>query len=64
VLGRVVVLLSIIIYAGISSAEQRLMVFAGAASKPPTEEAAKAFEKKTGAKVDIVSLLLPLVQCF
>jgi len=54
VLGRVVVLLSIILYAGISSAEQRLMVFAGAASKPPTEEAAKAFEKKTGAKVDIV----------
>lgn len=32
---------------------ERLMVFAGAASKPPTEEAAKAFEKKTGVKVDI-----------
>lgn len=30
---------------------QDLMVFAGAASKPPTEEAAKAFEKKTGVKV-------------
>jgi molybdate transport system substrate-binding protein len=28
-----------------------LLVFAGAASKPPTEEAAKAFEKKTGTKV-------------
>jgi len=54
VLGRFVVFLSIILYAGISLAEQRLMVFAGAASKPPTEEAAKAFEKKTGAKVDIV----------
>jgi molybdate transport system substrate-binding protein len=54
VLGRFVVLLSIILYAGISLAEQRLMVFAGAASKPPTEEAVKAFEKKTGAKVDIV----------
>ncbi len=40
--------------AGISSAEERLMVFAGAASKPPTEEAAKAFEKKTGVKVDLV----------
>ncbi len=35
-------------------ATERLMVFAGAASKPPTEEAAKAFEKKTGIKVDIV----------
>ncbi|MDA8162310.1 MAG: molybdate ABC transporter substrate-binding protein [Desulfobacteraceae bacterium] len=31
----------------------RIMVFAGAASKPPLEEAAKAFEKKTGVKVDI-----------
>jgi molybdate transport system substrate-binding protein len=30
-----------------------LLVFAGAASKPPTEEAAKAFEKKTGVKVNI-----------
>jgi molybdate transport system substrate-binding protein len=29
------------------------MVFAGAASKPPTEEVAKAFEAKTGVKVDI-----------
>ncbi|GER93114.1 molybdate ABC transporter substrate-binding protein [hot springs metagenome] len=36
------------------SAEQSLMVFAGAASKPPTEEAVKAFEKKTGVKVDVV----------
>lgn len=33
---------------------QTLMVFAGAASKPPTEEAAKAFEKKTGVKVEVV----------
>jgi molybdate transport system substrate-binding protein len=32
---------------------QELFVFAGAASKPPTEEAAKAFEKKTGVKVNI-----------
>lgn len=31
-----------------------LLVFAGAASKPPTEEAAKAFEEKTGVKVDLV----------
>lgn len=35
-------------------AGQRLMVFAGAASKPPTEEAVKAFEKKMGVKVDVV----------
>jgi len=34
--------------------EERLLVFAGAASKPPLEEVAKAFEKKTGIKVDLV----------
>lgn len=39
---------------GISSAEESLMVFAGAASKPPTEEAAKLFKKKTGIKVHLV----------
>ncbi len=33
------------------NASQELMVFAGAASKPPTEEAAKAFEAKYGTKV-------------
>lgn len=32
---------------------QELFVFAGAASKPPTETAAKAFEKKTGVKVNL-----------
>lgn len=37
-----------------SFAQETLMVFAGAASKPATEEAAKAFEKKTSIKVDIV----------
>jgi molybdate transport system substrate-binding protein len=35
-------------------AADSLMVFAGAASKPPTEEAAKAFEGKTGIKVDVI----------
>lgn len=33
---------------------KRLMVFAGAASQPPLEMAAKAFEKKTGVTVDTV----------
>jgi len=32
---------------------EELMVFAGAASKPPTEEVAKAFETKTGVKVHL-----------
>lgn len=35
-------------------AADNLMVFAGAASKPPTEEVAKAFEAKTGVKVDVI----------
>jgi molybdate transport system substrate-binding protein len=35
-------------------AADSLMIFAGAASKPPTEEAAKAFEAKTGVKVDVI----------
>ncbi|MBI5192788.1 MAG: molybdate ABC transporter substrate-binding protein [Nitrospirae bacterium] len=32
---------------------ERLLVYVGAASKPPTEEAASLFEKKTGIKVDL-----------
>jgi len=35
-------------------AADSLMIFAGAASKPPTEEAAKAFEAKTSVKVDVI----------
>lgn len=35
------------------SYSEELFVFAGAASKPPTEEAAKVFEKKTGVKVNV-----------
>lgn len=30
-----------------------LLIYVGAASKPPTEEAARAFEKKTGVKVNL-----------
>ena len=32
----------------------RLLVFAGSASKPPTQEAARAFTQKTGISVDLV----------
>ncbi len=35
-------------------AEKSLLIFAGAASRPPTEEVAQAFESKTGIKVDLV----------
>lgn len=31
-----------------------LLVFAGAATTPPTTDAAKAFEEKTGVKVDVI----------
>ena len=39
-------------FAGHAPGEE-LLVFAGSASKPPAEEAARAFEKKTGVKVNI-----------
>jgi molybdate transport system substrate-binding protein len=35
-------------------AQHKLLVFAGAASKPPTEEAAALYEKKTGIRVEVV----------
>lgn len=34
--------------------QKSLLVYAGSASKPPTEEAAKLFEQKTGVKVDLI----------
>lgn len=37
-----------------ASADQSLLVFAGAASKPPTELVAEAFTKKTGIRVDVI----------
>lgn len=67
-LGALIALSLLLIIAGCSGQKQaapaatkpaepaagRLMVFAGAASQPPMELAAKAFEKKTGVKVDTV----------
>lgn len=38
----------------ITATAESLLIYAGAASKPPTEEAAKLFEKKTGVKVELV----------
>jgi molybdate transport system substrate-binding protein len=35
-------------------AQNKLLIFAGAASRPPTEEVAALFEKETAAKVEIV----------
>lgn len=47
--GMQIVLSAISAHAG-----ERLLVYAGAASKPPTEEAARAYERKTGIRVDVV----------
>lgn len=44
--------LSLFALASASFAEE-LFVFAGAASKPPTEEASRSFEKKTGVKINL-----------
>ncbi len=45
-------LLPLSVWSG-SSDKGRLLVYVGAASKPPTEEAAGLFEKKTGIRVDL-----------
>lgn len=37
-----------------TAAAETLLVYAGAASKPPTEEFAKLYEQKTGVKVELV----------
>jgi len=52
VLVGCVLALSLFNVAAPSFAEE-LLVFAGAASKPPTEEAGRVFEKRTGVKVNL-----------
>ncbi len=37
-----------------AGAGEKLLVFAGAASKPPAEEAARLYEQKTGVRVALV----------
>ncbi|UOD35517.1 molybdate ABC transporter substrate-binding protein [Deferribacteraceae bacterium V6Fe1] len=39
---------------GVAKAEERLLIFAGAASKPPTEEVAKLFSEKYDVKVETI----------
>lgn len=42
-------------FVGLAFAESKsLLVFVGSASQPPTTEAARAFEKKTGVKVELI----------
>jgi molybdate transport system substrate-binding protein len=41
-------------FAAAADSSGSLLVYAGAASKPPAEEAARAFEQQTGIKVDLL----------
>ncbi len=47
-------LLGILTAAPAAPAAERLLVYAGAASKPPTEEVATLYERKTGVPVDVI----------
>ena len=49
-----IVMATLFISAQVCAESKSLLVFAGSASKPPTEEAAKVFESKTGVKVDLL----------
>ena len=54
VLTACALLLAPLPFSANASAADRLLVYAGAASKPPTEEAVKAYEAKAGTKVDVI----------
>jgi molybdate transport system substrate-binding protein len=49
-----IVIGTLLMNAQVHAENKSLLVFAGSASKPPTEEAAKVFESKTGLKVDLL----------
>jgi molybdate transport system substrate-binding protein len=49
-----IVIGTLLINTQVYAESKSLLVFAGSASKPPTEEAAKVFESKTGVKVDLL----------
>lgn len=44
----------ILVFAADTVAGEKLIVFAGAASKPPTEEAARVYREKTGVEIALV----------
>jgi molybdate transport system substrate-binding protein len=46
--------LSLFLVCSVVHGADSLLVYAGAASKPPTEDAVKLYEKKTGVKIDLV----------
>jgi molybdate transport system substrate-binding protein len=51
---RPLTLAGALLSAALAHAADKLLIFAGAASQPPTEEAVKLFEQKTGVKTEVV----------
>ncbi len=51
---RLVMILAGMATHGSLVAQERLLVYAGAASRPPTEEVANLYEQKTGVRVDLL----------
>jgi molybdate transport system substrate-binding protein len=50
----ILILLILSLIQNAQSSSNRLLIFAGAASKPATEEAVKMFQEKTGIPVDVI----------
>jgi molybdate transport system substrate-binding protein len=51
---RIIVVLTVALLCAISAHADSLLIYAGAASKPPTEEAARLFTEKTGIRADVL----------
>ncbi len=49
----ILIFLILVVVQNAQSSSKRILVFAGAASKPATEDAAKIFQEKTGISVDV-----------
>lgn len=51
---KILIFCFLFFHVNILQSENRLQVYVGAASKPPTEEIATLYEKKTGVKIDLI----------
>jgi molybdate transport system substrate-binding protein len=49
----ILIFLILVVVQNAQSSSKRILVFAGAASKPSTEDAVKIFQEKTGISVDV-----------
>ncbi len=52
--AALIIVLGLLLHCTVVFGADALLIYTGAASKPPTEEAAKLYEQKTGVKVDLV----------